>query len=167
MKDYGHWLHDDPEWAARAAAFSSKVVDLTEWLAGRGLGDGLQPLELTVTYHDACHLNHAQKVNSPPRQVINALPGVNLVELPEAGWCCGSAGIYNVTHFEEAVRLLDRKMTNVAGTGAQVVVTGNPGCLIQLQYGVKRHQLPIEAIHTATLLDRAYGAAPPADLPAE
>lgn len=158
MKEYGHWFADDPRWAARAAAISAKTVDLTEWLATHGLRpDGLQGLSQRVTYHDACHLNHAQGVQAPPRQVLAQLPGIDLVELPEAGWCCGSAGIYNLTHFAEAVQLLDRKMANVARTGAQVVVTGNPGCLLQLRYGVQRAGLEVEALHTATLLDRAYG----------
>ncbi len=159
MKQYGHWFHDDPEWRDRAEAFSAEVVDLTEWLAVNGLEpSGLRPLERTVTYHDACHLNHAQKVSEQPRSVLGNLPGVTYVELPEAGWCCGSAGIYNVTHFETAVELLDRKMANIAGTGAEWVVTGNPGCLVQLRYGVERHGLAVEAIHTAVLLDRAYGS---------
>ncbi|MCC7494230.1 MAG: (Fe-S)-binding protein [Fimbriimonadaceae bacterium] len=157
MKEYGHWLHDDPVWAERAAAFAARVLDLTEFLTSRPLAPGGRPLGLTVTYHDACHLNHAQKVNSPPRKLLQALPGVRLIELPEAGWCCGSAGIYNITHFPEAVALLDRKMANIAATGADLVVTGNPGCLVQLQYGVRRHGLRCEAIHTATLLDRIYG----------
>jgi glycolate oxidase iron-sulfur subunit len=158
MRDYGHWFHDDPLWAERAAALSAKVVDLTEWLATHGLSpQGLQGMEQRVTYHDACHLNHAQGVNAPPREVLAAIPGIDLVELPEAGWCCGSAGIYNITHFAEAVQLLDRKMANVKRTGAQVVVTGNPGCLLQLRYGVRRAGLEVEALHTATLLDRAYG----------
>ncbi len=158
MKEYGHWFADDPHWGPRAQAFSDKVVDLSVWLAGRGLVTaGLRPLDQVVTYHDACHLNHAQKVNAPPRRLLQQLPGVKFVELPEAGWCCGSAGIYNLTHFPEAVRLLDRKMANVVSTGAEVLVTGNPGCLVQLRYGVARHDLPVEAMHLATLLDRAYG----------
>ena len=158
MKDYGHWFANDPEWAARARALSAKVVDLTEWFAVHGLRQaGLRGIEQRVTYHDACHLNHAQGVNAPPRQVLGAIPRIDLVEMPEAGWCCGSAGIYNITHFAEAVQLLDRKMANVERTGAQIVVTGNPGCLLQLRYGVQRAGLEIEALHTATLLDRAYG----------
>lgn len=158
MRDYGHWLADDPDWRDRAAAFSAKVVDLTEWLAGTGLSpDGLRPLGLRVTYHDACHLHHAQGVADPPRQVLHELPGVEYVELPEANWCCGSAGIYNITHPDEAFELLDRKVRNIAATGAEVVVIGNPGCLLQIRYGLRRHGLAVEAIHTATLLDRAYG----------
>jgi glycolate oxidase iron-sulfur subunit len=110
-----------------------------------------------LTYHDACHLHHAQGVVSPPRRVLAKLPGVRYIELPEANWCCGSAGIYNVTHFPESVALLDRKMANIALTGADVVVTGNPGCLLQLRYGAQRHGLRVEAVHTAALLARAYG----------
>ncbi len=158
LKEYGHWLARDPEWAERAAAFSAKVFDLTEWICREGLEPrGLAPLNRVVTYHDACHLHHAQGVVLQPRQVIGMVPGVHYIELPEANWCCGSAGIYNVTHFAESVELLDRKMTNIAATGASVVVTSNPGCLLQLRYGIRRHGLNIEAWHMAEYLDKAYG----------
>ena len=158
MKDYGHWLADDPEWADRAAAFSAKVYDLTEWLATYGLErEGLRPLDLKVTYHEACHLHHAQGVAQPPRDVIKELPGIEFIELPESTWCCGSAGVYNITHLPESLQLLDRKMGHVAETGAEVVITGNPGCLLQLQYGVRRNHVDAQAIHTVTLLDWAYG----------
>jgi glycolate oxidase iron-sulfur subunit len=156
MKDYAHWLADDPAWHERAADFSAKVCDLSEWLDAHPLPTAdLRTLDVTITYHDACHLAHAQGVTDPPRRVLSALPGVRLTELPESTWCCGSAGIYNVTHFSESVQLLDRKMANVAATGVQVVVTGNPGCLLQLRYGIARAGLDMEAIHTVELLDRA------------
>ncbi len=158
MKDYAHWLADDPAWAARAKAFSAKVCDLTEWFDRHGVDTrGMRGLDKVVTYHDACHLHHAQGVVFEPRRVLAKVPGVRYVELPEANWCCGSAGIYNVTHFAESVQLLDRKMANIALTGADVVVTGNPGCLLQLRYGIRRHGLNMEAWHTAEYLDRAYG----------
>jgi glycolate oxidase iron-sulfur subunit len=158
MRDYGRWFHDDPLWHGRAEAFVAKVCDLTEWLAQHGLErEGLRPLRLTVTYHDACHLHHAQRVVDPPRTVLHQLPGLHLIELPEANWCCGSAGTYNLTHFDESMQLLDRKVDHIAATGAEVVVTGNPGCLLQLRFGVERRGLAVEALHTVTLLDRAYG----------
>ena len=151
-------LADDPAWAARAKAFSAKVCDLTEWFDRHGVDTrGMRGLDKVVTYHDACHLHHAQGVVFEPRRVLAKVPGVRYVELPEANWCCGSAGIYNVTHFAESVQLLDRKMANIALTGADVVVTGNPGCLLQLRYGIRRHGLNMEAWHTAEYLDRAYG----------
>ncbi|MBI5835519.1 MAG: (Fe-S)-binding protein [Armatimonadetes bacterium] len=158
MKDYAHWLHDDPKWGERARAFSAKVLDLTEWFDRHGLDTaGMKPLGKVVTYHDACHLHHAQGVIFEPRRVLAKVPGVHYVELNEANWCCGSAGVYNVTHFAESVQLLDRKMANIAATGADVVVTSNPGCLLQLRYGIKRHSLKMEAWHMAEYLDRAYG----------
>ncbi|MBI2302124.1 MAG: (Fe-S)-binding protein, partial [Armatimonadetes bacterium] len=161
MKDYGHWFEEDPEWAERAAAFSARVFDLTEWLARTGLSQaGLRPLGAKLTYHDACHLCHAQGVATPPRDVLAQLPGIDYAELPEANWCCGSAGIYNVTHLPESLELLDRKVRNIASTGASIVVTGNPGCLLQLRFGLKRRGLDVEAVHTAVLLDRAYGGEP-------
>jgi glycolate oxidase iron-sulfur subunit len=157
MKDYGHWLHDDLEWAERAQRFSAKVRDLSEFLLDLGLNTrDLRPLPVQATYHDACHLAHGQKIVAPPRQLLQAIPGLEYVELPEANWCCGSAGIYNVTHFDTSLELLDRKMGHLRETGADVVATGNPGCLLQLRFGLRRHRLPMEAVHTATLLDRAY-----------
>jgi len=158
MKAYGHWLRHDPAYADKAAAFSAKVKDLSEFLVHLPWETAaLQPVELRVTYHDACHLAHAQGITQEPRALIRAIPGVELIELPEATWCCGSAGIYNITHFDLSMELLARKMKNVASTGAEAVVTGNPGCLFQLQYGVRRHGLDLEVLHTVTLLDRAYG----------
>jgi glycolate oxidase iron-sulfur subunit len=157
MKDYGHWLHDDPEWAERAQRFSAKVQDLSEFLWELGLNTrDLRPLPVQATYHDACHLAHGQKIVAPPRQLLQAIPGLEYVELPEANWCCGSAGIYNVTHFDTSLELLDRKIGHLRETGADVVATGNPGCLLQLRFGLRRHRLAMEAVHTVTLLDRAY-----------
>jgi glycolate oxidase iron-sulfur subunit len=161
MKSYGHWLQDDPEWAERARRFSARVKDFSEFLVDLGLNTrDLQPLPIRATYHDACHLAHGQKVVDPPRQILQAIPGLQYVELPEADWCCGSAGIYNITHFETSLQLLDRKMEHLRGTGTGVVVTGNPGCLLQLRFGLRRHRLDMEAVHTATLLDRAYAPPP-------
>lgn len=158
IRDYPHWFEHDPRWHARAEALAAKTCDLTVWLDRVGLERrGLQPLGKVVTYHDACHLHHGQGVVGEPRRVLAQLPGARYVELTEANWCCGSAGIYNVTHFAESVEVLDRKMSHIAATGADVVITGNPGCLLQLRYGIARHGLPMEAWHTVELLDRAYG----------
>jgi glycolate oxidase iron-sulfur subunit len=157
MKHYGHLLADDPEWAGRAAAFAAKVKDVHEFLVEAGFEPPTRPLNKRVTYHEACHLVHGQKVSDQPRQILRALPGVELVELPEATWCCGSAGIYNITHTETALALLDRKLDHLEETGADVVATANPGCQIQLEYGIRRRGLKVEVVHPVTLLRRGYG----------
>ncbi len=141
MKDYGRLLDDDPEWAERAAAFSAKVRDVSEFLAGvepRAVrhpirfGDTQGPGPLRVAYHDACHLAHAQKVRSEPRALLAGIPGLEVVE--PAGWevCCGSAGLYNLLQPDAAAELGQRKAANLAATGAQLVVAGNPGCSLQI-----------------------------------
>jgi glycolate oxidase iron-sulfur subunit len=109
-----------------------------------------------VTYHESCHLCHGQKVTAQPRQLLQAIPGVTLVELPEAAWCCGSAGIYNLTQPEMADDLLRRKVNHIRSTGAQVVATGNPGCLLQVLNGCRREGLDLRVAHPVTLLAEAY-----------
>jgi len=156
MKTYGHLFADDPTLRARAEKFSAKVKDISEYLAEIGFKKPAQILSPRVTYHDACHLVHGQKVARQPREIIRAIAGSNYVELNEASWCCGSAGIYNLTHFETSMQLLERKMKNVLATGAHMVVTGNPGCAIQLQHGCRQAGVEIEIVHPATLLRRAY-----------
>jgi glycolate oxidase iron-sulfur subunit len=154
MKRYRHLLPDDP----RAKVWDSKVRDISEWLAEIGLRppSTISHEPFRVTYHDACHLVHGQKISQPPRELLRAIPGVEPVELPEATWCCGSAGIYNITEPEMSLALLERKMKHIAATGAQVVATGNPGCIGQLRYGAKRFGIAIEVVHPITLLARAY-----------
>ncbi|MGH7266275.1 MAG: (Fe-S)-binding protein, partial [Candidatus Rokuibacteriota bacterium] len=127
MKNYGHLLRNDPAWAGRAAAFAAKVADVTEVLARRPLRGPIGPLRLRVTYHDPCHLAHGQRVRAEPRALLRAIPGLEVVPLAEAEMCCGSAGIYNLTEPEMAGRLLARKVRHVEATGADVVVTANPG----------------------------------------
>jgi len=158
MKTYGHLFADDPTMHGRAEKFSAKVKDISEYLVESGFKKPAPISTPRATYHDACHLVHGQKVAKQPREIIRAIVGENYVELNEASWCCGSAGIYNLTHFETAMQLLDRKMKNVLATGAKVVVTGNPGCAIQLQHGCRRAGVEIEIVHPATLLRRAYEA---------
>ncbi len=158
MKEYGHWFHDDPVWAERAAAHSAKVMDLSEWLVAHGLRqEGLVGLRQRVTWDDPCHLLHGQGISAQPRAILQQVPGLQLVELPEADWCCGSAGIYNLTHPAESMQTLDRKMANLRRTGASILVTSNPGCLLQLRYGVRQAGLDCEVVHLAVLLERAYG----------
>lgn len=158
MKTYGHLFATEPRWRERAARFAAKVKDLNEYLIEIGFKKPPQTLAQRVTYHDACHLAHGQKVTRQPRDIIRAIAGQNYVELEEANWCCGSAGIYNLTHFETARQLLERKMKNVLATGAKILVTANPGCAIQLQHGCRQAGVEIEVVHPATLLRRAYEA---------
>jgi glycolate oxidase iron-sulfur subunit len=159
MKAYGHLLRHDPAWAARAAAFAKKVVDVTEVLARAPLATPLGPLPLRATYHDPCHLVHGQKVRNEPRALLRAVPGLELTELGEAEMCCGSAGIYNLTEPQMAQRLLDRKMAHVEATGAETVVTANPGCILQLAAGLRARGRNVEVLHVVEVLDRAYQAA--------
>ncbi len=110
----------------------------------------------TVTYHEACHLCHGQKITTQPRQVLRAIPQLTLIELPESTWCCGSAGIYNLIQPEMATALLERKLRHIRGTRATIVATGNPGCLLQVINGARNENLPLRVVHPITLLAEAY-----------
>jgi glycolate oxidase iron-sulfur subunit len=157
LKGYAHLLHDDPAFAARAKAWSDKLKDIHEWLAQIGLqrpACSAQPER--VTYHESCHLCHGQKVVRPPRDVLRAVPGLELVELPESNWCCGSAGIYNITQPEMAGKLLDRKLANLQRTGAAVVASGNPGCSVQLEAGLRQAGRNVRVVHPVSLLAEAF-----------
>lgn len=149
MKEYAHWLPDAP--AARALA--SRTRDVSEVLAGADLPLGR--LDVTVTYHDACHLAHGQRIRNEPRELLRRIPGLTLVELPESDFCCGSAGVYNVLEPEMADRLLERKVSHIVETGARVVATGNPGCLLQIAKGLRARGASIEVVHPVELLARA------------
>jgi glycolate oxidase iron-sulfur subunit len=152
----GAMLAEYPMLVADAGAFSSKVRDLASVLASGGaMGPLSVPTPLRVGYDDPCHLLHAQGVRQPPRTLLAAVRGVELVEIEGADECCGSAGIYNVTHRELSMEILDRKMERVAAAGLDVLVTGNPGCLFQLQYGARRVGLDLEVVHLADFLIRA------------
>jgi glycolate oxidase iron-sulfur subunit len=157
MKDYGHMLEDDPQWRQRAAAFSAKVKDVSEYLDALGLVQTLNPINETVVYHDACHLGHAQGVRTPPRRLLEQIPGLTLVPLEEGELCCGSAGIYNFLEPDMAGRLQDRKVENILASGASAVVTGNPGCLSWINDGLKKRGLSMDVLHPVELLDRARG----------
>jgi glycolate oxidase iron-sulfur subunit len=157
LKEYGHLLHNDPAWAARAAAFSAKVKDISEFLAGLELNTHeLHPLPLTITYQEPCHLAHAQRITAQPRKLLRAIPGLTLCEMPESSLCCGSAGIYNVTQPEMAERLGRRKIDNALSTGADVIVTANPGCHIQLEGQLRAKGSTRRVLHIVQLLDMAY-----------
>jgi glycolate oxidase iron-sulfur subunit len=157
MKAYGTLLADDPAWAERARRFAAGVRDISEFLASTPLRGPLQPVPLTVTYHDPCHVVHGQKIRTAPRALLAQIPGLRVVDLPESDWCCGSAGIYNLTQPEMAGRLLRRKVRHVLGTGAAAVVTANPGCILQIQQGLREAGSPVDVLHLIEILDRSYG----------
>lgn len=156
MKAYGTLLAGEPAWTERAARFARTVQDLAEFLAREPLRGPLQAVPMTVTYHDPCHVVHGQKIRRQPRELLAQIPGLRVVDLPEADWCCGSAGIYNLTQPEMADRLLRRKVRHVESTGADAVVTANPGCILQIQAGLRArgHERPV--LHLVEVLDRAY-----------
>ncbi|GAA5159341.1 heterodisulfide reductase-related iron-sulfur binding cluster [Pseudonocardia eucalypti] len=157
LKEYGALLADDPEWAERAAAFSAKVRDVTELLAELEPVAPRHPVKARVVYHDACHLGHAQGVRAQPRAVLRAVPGVELVELAEAELCCGSAGIYNLVAPEAAAELGARKAANVRAARPDLVVTANPGCLLQ----IRRHlDADVKLLHPVQLLDASIRGVP-------
>ena len=159
MKEYGHLLKDDPEWAARARTFSAKVKDVSEYLHALGPRPMPAAVNARVTYHDACHLAHGQKITSAPRALLKTIPGVTFVELPDADQCCGSAGVYNFLQPDMARALQRKKVANLLATGAQIVATGNPGCLAWIQQGLPKDAAAPEIVHPIELLDRAYGGA--------
>ena len=157
MKAYGHLLAGDPAYAERARRFATSVRDLAEFLAQEPLRGPLAPVPLTCTYHDPCHVVHGQKIKGEPRKLLTQIPGLRVVELTESDWCCGSAGIYNLTEPEMATRLLRRKVGHVLATGAEAVVTANPGCILQIQAGLSAHDSRVRVLHLVEILDRAYG----------
>jgi len=156
MKGYGTLLADDPEWRDRAKRFAARVRDVSEFLAMEPLRGPLRPVTRVVTYHDPCHVVHGQKIRKEPRELLAQVPGLTLVELPESDWCCGSAGIYNLTQPEMAARLLARKVNHVVETGAEAVVTANPGCILQIQQGLRERGRDVAVLHLVEILDKAY-----------
>ena len=156
MKEYAQLLADDPQWAARARAFSARVRDVTELLAGLGPPRAPRhPLALRVAYHDACHLAHAQGVRQPPRDLLRSIPGLELVPFAEQEICCGSAGIYNLVEPDAAQQLGDRKTSHIASVQPDVVATANPGCMLQIRAGAARQQQTWSVVHPIELLDAA------------
>jgi glycolate oxidase iron-sulfur subunit len=164
MKDYVYLLAEDPEWAGRAEAMSARVRDVSEILAEVGAVAPRQPLEVTIAYHDACHLGHAQGIRSQPRELLHGIPGLQLKEIAEADICCGSAGVYNILHPEPARELGDRKAKNVLATGAELLVTANPGCLMQVASSIERAGGHVALAHTVEVLDASIRGLPPSGL---
>jgi glycolate oxidase iron-sulfur subunit len=155
LKEYGELLRNDPEYHARAEEFAEKVEDVSKFLMDLGIRQPNGRVETRITYHDACHLAHAQKVRYEPRELLQGIPGIEMVELPDADRCCGSAGIYNITHPEMAAQLLDRKIKDIPDE-VELVAMGNPGCMMQIAMGVHRHHRREKIVHTVQVLDWAY-----------
>ena len=159
LKHYAKLLADDPVYSKRAQLWDEKVKDVHEWLVQIGITPPptSTPAQ-TVTYHEACHLCHGQKITAEPRTFLCSIPNLKLVELPESTWCCGSAGIYNLIQPEMAGDLLARKLRHIKSTGAPTVATGNPGCLLQILNGARQQGLSLRVVHPITLLAEAYRA---------
>src|ERR671916_680568 len=160
LKEYGYLLRDDPEYAERASAFAEKVLDVSEFIQELGPVAERHPLPVAAAYHDACHLAHGQGIRKQPRQTLKQIPGMDLREIKEAEICCGSAGIYNMIEPEPATELGDRKARNILNTGARMIVTSNPGCMLQIQASLKRmgHSMPMA--HPMEVLDASIQGKP-------
>jgi glycolate oxidase iron-sulfur subunit len=156
LKEYGDLLEDDPDFAHKARRFSERMQDVTEFLASLGLNPKMGAVRAVVTYQDSCHLAHGQRVRTAPRKLLAAIPGLTFREMPGADICCGSAGIYNVVENEMSMQILASKMASVKTTGAEIVATANPGCMLQLQAGVRMHGKRQRVMHVVELLDLAY-----------
>ena len=157
LKHYRALLADDPQYRAAAALWDDKVKDIHEWLVEIGFVPPANrgPAQ-KVTYHESCHLAHGQKITAQPRRILQSIPGLQLVELPESAWCCGSAGIYNLIQPEMAGQLLERKLHHIRSTGAAIVATANPGCLLQLINGARQKDMHLRVVHPVTLLAESY-----------
>jgi glycolate oxidase iron-sulfur subunit len=165
LKHYDRLLEDDPAYRERAVEWSAKLRDIHEWLIEIGF-EKPQPSEypapaepVALTYHEACHLCHGQKISAQPREILRSIPGIELRELPEAQWCCGSAGVYNITQPEMSSKLLTRKLGHLQTTKAECVATANPGCMLQLQNGLRQTGDEVTVKHPVSLLAQAYRAA--------
>jgi glycolate oxidase iron-sulfur subunit len=160
LKEYHELLEHDPAYAEKARQFVARMRDVNDGLAAAGLTQPPGRLEATVTYQDSCHLLHGQKIRNAPRHLLAQIPGVELKELPYTDICCGSAGIYNVVQDEMAAALLERKLGYANSTGATIIATANPGCMLQLRAGVARHGHGQRVMHVIEVLDEAYGHTP-------
>ena len=156
LKEYGKLLADDLDYHQRAQLFAARVRDISEYLVEIGFQPGLKPVNLKVTYDAPCHLHHAQRITKAPLEVINRIPGVNFIPLAEAETCCGSAGIYNLAHPELADQILAPKLEKIRDTRAEVLLTGNAGCLMHLTSGAQRAGLRIQVLHLIELVALTY-----------
>lgn len=157
MKDYGDLLKDDAAYADKAERFSTMVRDISQYLAALPLRPPEAKVDAVVTYQDSCHLAHAQRIKDAPRQVLRSVPGLRLAEMAGSDLCCGAGGVYSLTHNEMSMRLLDHKMEHVAETEAAILATSNPGCMMQLEAGLRRAGRTGRVVHVVELLDEAYG----------
>jgi glycolate oxidase iron-sulfur subunit len=157
LKEYEELLEESGD-HAKLELFHARIKDITEFLAEQGLRtEQLKPVEKVVTYHEPCHLCHAQGVSKQPRDLIKAIPGIDFRELNEASWCCGSAATFSLKYTGESQQILDRKLENVRASGAELLVTANPGCHLQLAWGLKQAGMPQEVVHITELLGMATG----------
>jgi glycolate oxidase iron-sulfur subunit len=160
MKEYAELLHEDPDYAEKAARFSALCRDISEYLVEIGFKQPQGQMPVRVTYQDSCHLGHAQRVRTQPRDVLISIPGVEFVEMPSADRCCGSAGIYSAVQPEMSSQILSSKMTDIGTTNAGVIATANPGCMLQLEAGVRRSGVPMRVAHVVELLAESYAKQP-------
>ena len=158
MKEYGHLLRDDPDYAERAERFGRMVKDIHEFLVDLPFTPPTGRIDKRVTYQDSCHLANAQRITAAPRTLLTSIPGIEFVEMDRSNVCCGAGGTYTITEREFSLRVLDSKMQSVLDTGADLLTTANPGCVLQLQHGAKRHDLPIQVKYVTDILDDAYRA---------
>ncbi len=156
MKEYGELFKEDESLRDKAEHISRIAKDINEFLYEIDFKKPDAEINLNVTYHDACHLVHTQKITMQPRAIIKSIPGINFVELNESTWCCGSAGIYNILRYDDSMKILERKIKNILETNAGVVLTANPGCHAQIEYGLKKAGANIKVMHPITLLNLAY-----------
>ena len=162
VREYGYQLRDDPKYAERAARFSAKCKDIAEFLEELGPRAARKPVNMRVAYHDSCHLQHAQRVRTQPRAQLSAIPGVEVLDLPEATLCCGSAGIYNLVQPNTADALADRKAQHISAAKPDVVATGNIGCMLQIAAALERQGQKTPVLHTIQLIDASLrGERPP------
>jgi glycolate oxidase iron-sulfur subunit len=159
LKEYDELLHHDALLSGTAKPFSERVLDVSQFFDRFPWRGPLGELNLRVAYDDPCHLLHGQRVKEEPRRLLRSIPGLELLDVQEADWCCGSAGIYNVLHPELSRQILERKMKHIAAVNPDVIATGNPGCLIQIGTGAKQHGLTAPVVHPIELLHWAYLAA--------
>ena len=156
LKRYPSLLSEDASYSTQANAFASKVKDISEFLIDIGLNNEMGTLKHKVTYHDPCHLGRFQKITSQPRQILQSIPGVEFIEMAESNVCCGAAGSYNLSHYDLSMKVLARKMQNVAQTDAELLITCCPGCSMQLAHGIREHRLEMKSMELIELLDLAY-----------
>jgi glycolate oxidase iron-sulfur subunit len=159
LKEYGELLHEDTEFGPRARAFSNQVMDIYEWYDTIRIGTEPDPnsAPTLATIHDACHLANAQGVREPQRNLLGRIQSIQVVEMQDSSACCGSAGIYNITHSAMANKRLQRKMETIEATGASLVVTNGPGCLLQLRAAVQDRKTDVQITHISQLIEKALG----------